>query len=62
MYEYGFQFGLKPGVPSAYKGISHYIFSNGLEFETNSEVELVRSNAVEFIKGLKQKMSLNHWL
>ncbi|WP_396021743.1 dihydrofolate reductase family protein, partial [Bacillus cereus group sp. BfR-BA-01380] len=30
-YEFGFQFGAKPGEPG-YKGIKHYIFSNSMQF------------------------------
>ncbi|WP_163103195.1 dihydrofolate reductase family protein [Peribacillus alkalitolerans] len=61
-YEYGFQFGLKPGETSVYKGLKHYIFSNSLDFESNEDVELVKGNAVDFIKKLKQRESSNLWL
>jgi dihydrofolate reductase len=61
-YEYGFQFGLKPGEPSVYKGLKHYIFSNCMQFESNDEVELVNGSAVEFIRNLKNKESGNLWL
>jgi dihydrofolate reductase len=60
-YEYGFQFGKKPGEP-AYDGIKHYIFSNSIDFESNDEVELVKENAVAFIKNLKQVSNQKIWL
>ncbi|MBK5481784.1 dihydrofolate reductase [Peribacillus sp. TH16] len=61
-YEYGFQFGLKPGEPSAYKGLKHYIFSNTIQFESNNEVELIKSNAVDYIHNLKITESGKLWL
>ncbi|WP_226530774.1 dihydrofolate reductase family protein [Metabacillus niabensis] len=60
-YEFGFQFGAKPGEPG-YKGIKHYIFSNSLQFESNEEVELIKGDAIGFIKNLKQQEKGKIWL
>jgi dihydrofolate reductase len=60
-YEFGFQFGAKPGEPG-YKGLKHYIFSNSMHFESNDEVELVKGDALEFIENLKQQGSGKIWL
>ncbi|MDQ6597727.1 dihydrofolate reductase [Bacillus salipaludis] len=60
-YEYGFQFGLKPGEPSPYK-LKHYIFSNTMQFESNDEVKLIKNNAVSFIQDLKMKEDGKLWL
>jgi dihydrofolate reductase len=60
-YEYGFQFGAKPGEPG-YKGLKHYIFSNSLQFDSNDEVELVRGDSVAFIQHLKEKEEGKLWL
>ncbi|WP_445480081.1 dihydrofolate reductase family protein [Lysinibacillus irui] len=60
-YEFGFQFGAKPGEPG-YKGIKHYIFSNTLLFESNEEVELIKGDAIGFIKNLKQEGGSKIWL
>jgi dihydrofolate reductase len=60
-YEYGFQFGKKPGEPG-YDGIKHYVFSKTIEFESNEEVVLVKDNAIEFIKHLKETTSQKIWL
>ncbi|MGR6342608.1 dihydrofolate reductase family protein [Priestia megaterium] len=60
-YEFGFQFGAKPGEPG-YKGLKHYIFSNSIQFESNEEVELVKEDAIGFIKNLKQQESGKLWL
>ncbi|OIK10865.1 deaminase [Bacillus sp. MUM 116] len=60
-YEYGFQFGKKPGEPG-YDGIKHYIFSKSMEFESNEEVELIKDNGVEFIRNLKQTVNQKIWL
>ncbi|MGN7170661.1 dihydrofolate reductase family protein [Paenibacillus cellulositrophicus] len=60
-YEFGFQFGAKPGEPG-YKGIKHYIFSKSMQFESNEEVELIQGDAIEFIKKLKQQINGKIWL
>jgi dihydrofolate reductase len=60
-YEFGFQFGKKPGEPG-YDGIKHYIFSKTMDFESNEEVELVKDNAVDFIRNLKETSNQRIWL
>lgn len=60
-YEYGFQFGLKPGEPSPYE-LKHYIFSNTIQFESNDKVKLIKHNAVSFIQDLKMKEDGKLWL
>ncbi|MBT2757466.1 dihydrofolate reductase family protein [Mesobacillus foraminis] len=60
-YEFGFQFGAKPGEPG-YKGIKHYIFSNSMQFDSNEEVELIKEDALGFIENLKQKEVGRIWL
>lgn len=60
-YEYGFQFGLKPGEPG-YKGLKHYVFSSTMQFESTAEVELIRSNAADFIGNLKRRTEGKLWL
>ena len=60
-YEYGFQFGLKPGEPGPYD-MKHYIFSNTLQFESNDRVELIKNNVIDFIQNLKMKESGKLWL
>ncbi|WP_259546726.1 dihydrofolate reductase family protein [Heyndrickxia oleronia] len=60
-YEYGFQFGLKPGEPSPYE-LRHYIFSNTMQFESNDKVKLIKNNAVSFIQDLKMKEDGKLWL
>lgn len=60
-YEYGFQFGLKPGEPSPYK-LKHYIFSNSMQFESSDEVELIKNDTVGFIRNLKMKENGKLWL
>jgi len=53
-YEFGYNFGLKPGQP-AYLGMKHYIFSDRLEFEEKHDsVEVVKRN-VSFVQKLKQE-------
>lgn len=67
-YEYGFQFGLKPGEPSgialaAKPELKHYIFSKSMVFKSNEKVELIRDDAVSFVRNLKQsEEGLKVWL
>ncbi len=51
-YEFGYQFGMKPGE-AGYKGIKHYVFSKNIGFDSNEEVEVVQTDAVAFTKQLK---------
>ena len=60
-YEFGFKFGIKPGEPG-YKGIKHIVFSRTLDFKSNNEVELVKENAVDYIRNLKNKNYQKIWL
>jgi dihydrofolate reductase len=57
-YEYGFQYGLKPGEPSGiaqavHPELKHFIFSRELDFSSNEKVELVREDAASFCRKLK---------
>ena len=60
-YEFGFQFGLKPGDP-AYQGLKHYIVSNSLQFESNDDVMLISSGVTQFFRELKNEEGKNIWL
>ena len=60
-YEFGYQYGMKPGEPG-YKGIKHYVFSRSINVRSNSEVEFVKTDAVEFVKNLKGKSGKKLWL
>jgi dihydrofolate reductase len=60
-YAYGFKYGLKPGE-IAYKGIKHYVFSSSLEFPSNDDVTLVKSDAAAFTRSLKSTESKPIWL
>lgn len=60
-YRFGFKYGLKPGEP-AYKDIKHIIFSKTLDFVSNSKVELVKEDAVEYVKKLKGTIDGKIWL
>jgi len=50
-----------PGEPG-YRGIKHIVFSSTLDFDSNNEVELVKENAVEFIKNLRRINNKKIWL
>jgi dihydrofolate reductase len=53
-YEFGYQFGLKPGQP-AYPHMQHYIFSNTLELQEQSEKVKVCKIDLQTIRDLKAK-------
>lgn len=53
-YEFGYQFGLKPGEP-AYPHMEHLIFSNSLEFKSpENSVKVVKPD-MTFLKDLKSE-------
>jgi len=60
-YEFGFQFGLKAGQP-AYPNLNHYVFSETLDFNQSEAVKLVKSNTIEYVKGLKNIEGGDIWL
>jgi dihydrofolate reductase len=60
-YEYGYQFGMKPGEPG-YKGLKHFIFSKSLDFPSNADVELVKTDSIKFIDNLKVTNNKPLWL
>jgi dihydrofolate reductase len=63
-YEYGFQFGLKPGEQSYrdFADLKHYIFSKSMNFSTSEKVQLVRENELEAIAEIKQISQKKIWL
>lgn len=60
-YEFGFQFGLKPGQP-AYPHLQHYVFSSSMQFEPTERVVLVKENELEVVRQLKQEEGKSIWL
>lgn len=60
-YEFGFQFGIKPGQP-AYEGLEHIIVSKSLHFEDSDQVKLVSQNAINYIRDIKNNSGKDIWL
>ncbi|HAS43326.1 MAG TPA: deaminase [Microscillaceae bacterium] len=60
-YEFGFQFGIQPGQP-AYAGLQHLIVSRSLNFESNEEVKLIKSDIAPYLQQLKTKPGKDIWL
>ena len=60
-YEFGYQFGLKPGQP-AYPHMQHYIFSNTLHFENPHQQVKVHKPDLELIKQLKSESGTDIYL
>ncbi|WP_313190340.1 dihydrofolate reductase family protein [Sphingobacterium sp.] len=62
-YEFGYQFGVKPGEPSpTYAHMSQYILSNNLEFEDKHEQVKVIPLDVEQVQRLKQEAETDIYL
>jgi len=60
-YEFGFQFGIQPGQP-AYAGLKHIVASQSLNFESNDEVQLIKTDIGPYLQQLKTKPGKNIWL
>jgi len=60
-YEFGYQFGLKPGQP-AYPHMEHFIFSNTLKFETSSNKVHLETTSLERINEIKEKSTTDVYL
>lgn len=60
-YEFGYKYGLKPGQP-AYEHMQHYIFSNTLRFDNQSDQVHVHSPDPAFIKKLKEQKGTSIYL
>ena len=61
-YEFGYQFGLKPGLP-AYANMMHYIFSKTLILDPiHDQVKVIKDNYLDCIKSLKQETGTDIYL
>lgn len=55
-YEWGYQFGVKPGEPSpTYAHMMQYVFSQSMEAYNHPQLQVIRENAPTFVQGLKQQ-------
>ncbi|MEQ8904013.1 dihydrofolate reductase family protein [Ekhidna sp.] len=60
-YEFGYQFGLKPGQP-AYPHMEHFIFSENLELDNPSEQVKVVPKQCEILRELKSQIGSEIYL
>ena len=61
-YEFGYQFGLKPGLP-AYANMMHYIFSKTLNLDPiHQQVKVIKEDYLGCIKQLKQESGTDIYL
>ncbi len=51
-YEFGYQFGLKPGQP-AYPHMTHYLFSSKLQLPEKSDLVQIRTLSLQTIEEIK---------
>lgn len=64
-YEVGYRYGMKPGDPAYADNnpdMKNYVFSRSAQFESNERVQLVKQDAIAFIKGLKAETGKDIWL
>jgi dihydrofolate reductase len=55
-YEWGYRYGAKPGEPSpTYPHMMHYIFSQTMENYQHERLQVVREDAGDFVRRLKQQ-------
>lgn len=60
-YTFGYAYGLKPGEP-AYPGLTHYIVSEGLNFNESSQVRLIKNDVLKQLSSLKAMAGKPLWL
>ncbi|MEM6634031.1 MAG: dihydrofolate reductase family protein [Bacteroidota bacterium] len=60
-YEFGFQYGLKPGQP-AYPHMNHHIFSDSLEIETLSDKVQIEKRRVGRIHEIRENAKTDIYL
>lgn len=60
-YEFGFQYGIKPGQP-AYPHMEHFIFSDSLNIEKLAESVHIEKKSIERVKEIKEAASTDIYL
>lgn len=60
-YEFGFQYGLKPGQP-AYPNMEHHIFSNSLKIDNLSESVKIEKLSLENVNKIRQNAKTDIYL
>ncbi len=60
-YEFGFQFGLKPGQP-AYPDMEHYIFSNSLTINNLADSVHIERRSIDRVKEIKESAQTDIYL
>lgn len=62
-YEFGYKFGVEAGQPSpTYAHMMHYIFSDNLRFESQSEQVVVKRMDIDEVKQLKETSETDIYL
>ncbi len=55
-YEWGYQYGIKPGDPSpVYAHMMQYVFSQSMELYQNEQLQVIRDDPADFVRELKQQ-------
>lgn len=60
-YEFGYQYGLKPGQP-AYPNMEHHIFSDSLKIENLSESVRIEKLSIDRVKEIRQNTTTDIYL
>ncbi|BAZ40191.1 riboflavin biosynthesis protein RibD C-terminus domain protein [Calothrix sp. NIES-4101] len=57
-----YEIGSKVGITNPYPQMKQYLFSRSMEASPDENVELVSTNAIAFVKSLKQENGKDIWL
>lgn len=60
-YEFGYQYGLKPGQP-AYPHMAHHIFSDSIKIDSLADSVLIEKKSIKRIKEIKKKSESDIYL
>ncbi|MBO6524733.1 MAG: dihydrofolate reductase [Balneolaceae bacterium] len=60
-YEFGYQFGLKPGQP-AYPHMEHHIFSESINIENPAETVHIETKSLERVKEIRESSETDVYL
>lgn len=60
-YEFGYQYGLKPGQP-AYSHMQHHIFSDSIKIDSLADSVYIEKKSIDRVKDIKEKSESDIYL
>lgn len=61
-YEWGYQFGMKPGDASPIYPMKHYIFSRSMPEFHHERLDVIREDVVDYVRHMKTQSGKSIWL